>query len=253
MQQVIHQCRWNSSVYMCLYICISSVKMYLLGPVFHVFWPNVLPKLFQVKLHASARQSNLLQPRKKLQVFVWLLWIFSFDCSFKTVIVISKLELLAEIALVSVFTFYPTFSSNHFFAVFLYLDWEAIHWWPSGASHPNARPAVPSYNGRWDSAVISMVLSNQKHSKKKHFQILFSLLSWCQWCHSFLSLPLAMAKKTITLQPFMTSTAPENSVHQPEVEPGPGCILACDFSCWQGEDVIQTNKRLLLEQFAGAS
>ena len=27
------------------------------------------------------------------------------------------------------------------------LDWEAIHWWPSGASHPNARPAAPGDMG----------------------------------------------------------------------------------------------------------
>ena len=46
----------------------------------------MLTQLFQVKLHVSARQSNLLQPRKKMQRFAALpelLCIFSTDCSFK--------------------------------------------------------------------------------------------------------------------------------------------------------------------------
>ena len=252
----------GTALYTCIlymYICISSVKIYLLGPVLHVFWPNVLPKLFQVKLHASARQSNLLQPRKQLQFFVWLLWIFSFVGSFKTVIVISKLELwpklLWSLYSLSIPFFLPTISS----LFFLYLrkkktelDWEAIHWWPSGASHPNARPAVPSHKERWDSAVISMVLSNQKHSKKKHFQILFSLISWCQWCHSFLSLPLAMAKK---LSPYT------HSWHLPHLRTQ--CIsqklsLVLD-AYWHVTFHVHKVKMwfkqtwLLLEQFAGAS
>ena len=111
----------GTALYTCIlymYICISSVKIYLLGPVLHVFWPNVLPKLFQVKLHASARQSNLLQPRKQLQFFVWLLWIFSFVGSFKTVIVISKLELwpklLWSLYSLSIPFFLPTISSLFF-------------------------------------------------------------------------------------------------------------------------------------------
>lgn len=66
----------------------------------------------------------------------------------KIVIIIPKTSILAEIALVSVFTFYPIFFFQPFLRCFVsWLDWEAIHWWPSGASHPNARPAAPGDMG----------------------------------------------------------------------------------------------------------